>query len=374
MKSIQFVVVVAFCSLYATQPIQPLFAAEFQLTPFQALFFTTVMMAPLGIAPLLYGYILEAFSAKVLARWAVACLGGLNLLFACSGSAVVLLVIRALQGCIFPAIITSLVSYISYSSTRENLQQRIGLYIGTTIFGGFFGRFTSGLCTQYLGWRFFFVILGCSLFVGVWLLRGMVRDVKMEYSHPSAADLRNILGQRSFLYSYLSIFCLFFVFAAMMNFLPFEVKKLYPAKGEGGVGLLYLGYMVGLVVSVNAKRLLAWLGSTKRAVFLGIILLAAGCFFFVVEHYWIMFFAMFVFCCGFFTVHPLLTGYVNRIAADNTKAIANGLYISFYYLGGSCGSVFPATLYRSAGWDGFLFLLFGMLTLSFLLVARIDTR
>ncbi len=371
-KRLQFVVVATFCSLYAAQPIQPLFAAEFHLSPLQALCFTTFMMAPLGFAPLFYGYILEAFSAKILARWAVAGLGVLNLLFAFSDSITALLAIRAIQGCIFPAIITSLVSYISYSSTPDNVQQRIGLYIGTTIFGGFFGRFASGVCSQYFGWRFFFIILGISLLLGVWLLRDMARDVKMEYSRPQFSDLQNILSQRRFLFSYLSIFCFFFVFAAMMNFLPFQVKMLYPAKGEGGVGMLYLGYMIGMTLSVNARRLIGWLGSVRRAIFCGIALLVVGSLFFLVEHYWIIFFAMFLFCSGFFLVHPLLTGYVNRIAEEN-KAIANGLYISFYYLGGTCGSFFPQGIYRNYGWDGFLFLLGAVLLLAFLLVSRIPS-
>lgn len=373
MRRLQFVTVFTFCSLYATQPIQPLLAAEFQLTHFQALGFTTVMMAPLGIAPLLYGYVLEAFSAKVLLRWALVGLGVLNLLFACSTSAVALLFIRGMQGCIFPAIITSVVSYISYSSTSDNMQQRIGLYIGTTIFGGFFGRFVSGLGTQYFGWRVFFVVLGCLLLLGVWLLRDMTRDVKLEYKRPNASELLDILAQPSFLFTYLAIFCLFFVFAAMMNFLPFHVKELYPLKGEGGVGLLYLGYLVGMIISVNARRLITWFGSAKQAIFAGIGLIIVGCLFFLIEYYWILFFAMFIFCCGFFTVHPLLTGYVNRIAKDN-KAIANGLYISFYYLGGTCGSFFPEFLYRGTGWGGFLTLLFAMLALSFVLVTRIESR
>ncbi len=372
MKRLQFVVVVTFCSLYAAQPIQPVFAEQFHLSPFQALCFTTLMMAPLGFAPLLYGYILEAFSAKILVRWAVAGLGILNLLFAFSDNTAVLLSIRALQGIIFPAIITSIVSYISYSSTAENVQQRIGLYIGTTIFGGFFGRFASGFSCQYFGWRFFFIVLGISLLLGVWLLRDMARDVKMEYTRPRFADLQNILRQRGFLFSYISIFFFFFVFAAMMNFLPFHVKAIYPARGEGGVGMLYLGYMSGMILSVNARRFIGWLGSVRWAIFCGIGLLASGCLFFLVGHYWITFFAMFLFCSGFFLVHPLLTGHVNRIAREN-KAIANGLYISFYYLGGTCGSFFPQIIYREGGWGGFLLLLGVMLLAALVLVSRIPS-
>lgn len=53
-------IIVTFCSLYAAQPLQPLFQSGFHLTPIQALLFTTLMMAPLGIASLFYGYLLDA--------------------------------------------------------------------------------------------------------------------------------------------------------------------------------------------------------------------------------------------------------------------------------------------------------------------------
>ncbi len=60
-RVIYFATIVTICSLYAAQPIQPVFKEEFGLTSLQAILFTTLMMAPLGIAPLFYGFLLESF-------------------------------------------------------------------------------------------------------------------------------------------------------------------------------------------------------------------------------------------------------------------------------------------------------------------------
>lgn len=171
-RSIYFATVVTFCSLYAAQPIQPLFQSEFELSSFQAILFTTLMMAPLGVAPLFYGFLLEATSARKMVRWALLLLGLLEIIFSLSESYISLLIIRAIQGLMIPAILTSIMSYISYSSSDDNVQHAIAAYIGATIAGGFLGRMLSGLCTDLFGWRFFFFLLGVLLIVCSWLLKG----------------------------------------------------------------------------------------------------------------------------------------------------------------------------------------------------------
>ncbi len=369
-KYIYFTTVVTFCSLYAAQPIQPLFQNEFQLSNFQALLFTTMMMAPLGVAPLFYGYLLESFSAKVMVRWALFILGILEICFSLAGDYLTLLVIRAIQGLMIPAILTSLMSYISYSSPKEKVQHAIATYIAATILGGFLGRFLSGLCTDLFGWRFFFFVLGLLLLLNCYLLKSMVRDAKLNYARPKLGEILSLLRAKEFFWLYASIFCLFFVFAALMNFLPFELKRINPALGETGIGLLYLGYSMGIVVSLNTRRIINYFGNEPDAIRAGILVFGAGILFFMIENYMVMFITMFVFCAGLFTAHSLLSGFVNKLARQN-KAIANGLYISFYYTGGTLGSVLPGAIFQRFGWQAFLIQLFSMICLALFLTRRL---
>ena len=362
--------ILTFCSLYAAQPIQPVFQEEFGLSGFQAILFTTLMMAPLGFAPLAYGAILEAYSARSLLRISVLLLGLLELVFALTSSFFPLLVIRALQGMLIPAILTSLMSYISYTSPPERVQHSIALYIGSTIMGGFLGRFLSGLFTDLFGWRFFFFLLGILLIGAFLILQRLERDIKVKYSRPTFSDFSTMLRQKQFRYLYFSSFCLFLVFAALMNFLPFELKRMEVDLGETGVGLLYLGYVSGVVISMNSGRIINRFGGETRAIGAGILIFALGTLVFMVEHYVVMFLGMFVFCSGLFTAHSLLSGYVNKLAGTN-KAIANGLYISFYYTGGTIGSFAPGLIFEQYGWHTFLFVLLGMLGVAFFFVRRL---
>ena len=352
-KTIYFTTIITFCSLYAAQPIQPVFQAEFHLTNLQAILFTTLMMAPLSVAPLFYGYILEAYSARALLRAAVGMLAVLELIFSCVSSYVPLLVIRGLQGMMIPAILTSLVSYISYSAPRESVQHSIAVYIAATIVGGFLGRFLSGLFTDLVSWRLFFFLLGIALACAYWMLRNLEKDVKMEYARPNIKEYAALLRQPQFRWIYLSIFCLFLVFSGMMNFLPFELKKMNISLSETGVGLLYFGYSIGVLVSVNSRRIIRFFGNEPDAVTAGIALFLVGTLIFSVERYPVMFMAMFVFCAGLFIAHSLLSGLVNKLSLDN-RAIANGVYISFYYAGGTIGSFAPGLVFELFGWKAFL--------------------
>jgi MFS transporter, YNFM family, putative membrane transport protein len=149
-------------------------------------------------------------------------------LFALTDNYLLLLTIRGLQGMAIPAILTSLVSYISFTAPREDVQSAIARYIAATILGGFLGRFLSGLFTDLFGWRFFFFVLGLLLIWGFFLLRTLEKDANLEYSRPKLGEVAELVRQPQFFWLYCTIFSVFFVFAGLLNFLPFELKRLTP--------------------------------------------------------------------------------------------------------------------------------------------------
>jgi MFS transporter, YNFM family, putative membrane transport protein len=370
LRIIYFTTILTICSLYAAQPIQPVFQQEFALNRLQAILFTTLMMMPLGVAPLFYGILLETFSAKFLVRGAVLALGILELMFSMAGSYLSLLLIRAIQGLMIPAILTSLMSYISYTSSRENVQHSIAVYIAATIMGGFLGRFLSGLFTDFFGWRFFFFVLGIFLLLTFFLLDSLEENVKLRYERPDMHQVVQLLREGRFLWLYLAIFCIFYVFSAMMNFLPFELKKINPSFRAAGIGLLYLGYSMGILVSINTRKIIGYFGSEPNAIMAGIGIFFLGTTIFFVESYQVMFTGMFVFCTGLFMAHSLLSGFVNKLSRDN-KALANGVYISFYYMGGTMGSFLPGFFFEHFGWRVFLCSLLLMLLVALFFTSRL---
>lgn len=344
------------CSLYAAQPIQPLFEKEFFLSRFEAVMFTTVIMLPLGFAPVFYGYILETFSTKRFLRNAVLLLGLLELLFAWSNEYVLLMSIRALQGLLIPAILTSLMSYIGFMAPKERVQQSMGYYIGATILGGFLGRLLSGTISDIFGWRPFFVLLGIALIVMYGALSFLSEEIKVDFVKPKLKQIIGVCQNKIFLTLFILMFFIFFVFQALLNFLPFQLRMLSSDVSYGKVGMMYAGYIVGFIISIRILSIIRFLGNEIKAIFIGLCIYLVGLQLFHINHYMVMFTGMFVVCAGFFIIHSIASGLVSKLAHE-MRAISSGLYLSFYYLGGTIGTFAPGVFFEYLGWNSFVMLL-----------------
>lgn len=348
--------ILTLCTLYAVQPIQPLFEKEFSLSRFEAVIFTTVIMLPLGFAPIFYGYILETFSSKLFLRNAVLMLGILELCFSWSDTYPVLLAIRALQGLLIPAVLTSLMSYISFITPKEKVQQAIGYYIGATILGGFIGRLFSGILSDFFGWRLFFVLLGVALIVMFGCLSFLSEEVKVDFVKPKLSQVLDVLKNKTFFNIYAMMFFIFFVFQALLNFIPFQLKTFSSTMGYGKVGMMYAGYIIGFIISIRILWMIRLFGNETKTIIFGILTYLVGLQIFHINDYMVMFGGMFVFCAGFFIIHSVASGLISKLAHEK-RAISNGLYLSFYYAGGTIGTFAPGIFYHYLGWHVFLGLL-----------------
>lgn len=366
-----FATVMTISSLYAPQPVQPLIAEEFGLSMSQASLLTTATMVPLAVAPVFYGYLLESVSAGRVLLFSLAFLSVCQFMFFFSNTFYLLVGVRFLQGCAIPAVLTGIMTYIADTSEKSNVQKNMALYISATIFGGFAGRFFSGLIAHYAGWRVMFMILGGSLAFAVYLIRTLPENkATLAKMNPRAAA--EILSQRLFTMIYIMIFFMFFMFAAVLNFIPFRLRQINPGAGELLIGIMYTGYIMGIAMSVNVMKIIKFLGSELRTVFAGLTSFVLSLVLFISGNTRLMFLGMFVFCASMFLSHTAAAGYVNKIA-DKHKGVTNGLYVAFYYAGGALGSVLPGLIYEDFGWHSFILLL-GVLMSSAILTGRYVLR
>jgi len=135
---------------------------------------------------------------------------------------------------------------------------------------------------------------------------------------------------------------------------------------EAEVGFMYFGYIMGLLVSIFNQKILKFFNHEATATIIGVLIFILGTIGFFINNHYSQFFFMFVFCTGMFTVHTVLSGFVNKISQQN-KGLVNGLYLSFYYTGGALGSFVPGLIYTLWGWDIFLLVLIGILIIALIL-------
>ncbi len=339
--------------MYATQPLQPLLSIEFNISIVQASFFTAVIMLFLAIAPIMYGYLLEHINAKRVLTIASVILFLTNLILSFSTTYTLFLVARIIEAAVIPAILTACMSILA--SDKTNIKKNMSIYVAATVFGGLIGRVMSGFIATEFGWRMVFLSLSFALLLGLYFIKQLSFEGEANINKPKLLDIINIFKDRRFAIIYFLMFTIFFVFAGILNVLPFRIKEQIPNITETQIGLLYLGYGVGIIVSLSIHKIVAIFKKELRAIIFGIFVLIVSIVLFLSETPLVVFSVVFLLCLGMFIVHTVSTRIANSLQ-ESQKSLTSGMYLTFYYLGGAVGSIIPSMVYANYGWDMTIFM------------------
>lgn len=342
----------AVATLYAPQPLLGTFAMQFGLSKTSASLAVTLTLLPLAIAPIVYGLLLESVSAGRLASAALLIIAAGHVGVALSTSWPMLLGFRFLQGLAVPAVLTSVMTLLSESVGAARVRRVMALYICATIFGGFFGRLGAGTAAWAWGWQAPFLFLSClCLLTGIALLATGVAG-SAGFARPEWSKVGEALARPSLRRIYLMIFCCFYTFTATLNFLPFRLAELEGGVNELRTGIMYLGYIVGMLTAIGSTWLSGRWGE-GRSLRMGILLFGLSVAACAVPSGDALLAILFPFCGGFFLVQATGPGVVNA-RVTGKKGVVNGLYIAFYYGGGTLGSFAPGFIYHHFGWSLFI--------------------
>ena len=364
---------VAFCTLYTPQPILPLLAAEFSISPGEAGLLMTVTLLPLGIAPVVYGYFLQAIPAKLMLTVALVLLMLDQFAFYLATEFWHLIVLRSIQGFLLPAIFTALMTYCASTAQKGHIRKIMGWYIAATILGGFAGRIISGYFASSFEWQTVFVVLGLMLTIPIVMLRYASADATISFDRLDTRTVSRVLRNDTFRYIYLVLFSLFFVFAGMLNVLPFRLQEIDASVSPLLISSLYIGYLIGIPIAIFCERIIKLIGDDKKGLLIGLALHTIGMIAYLVSDFVLLYFVMFAFAAGFFFIHSTLSGLVNHLAIEH-RGVVNGLYVSIYYISGALGSWLPAYLYGWIGWDSLIIVFAAVLAVTAWLIVKLQFR
>jgi YNFM family putative membrane transporter len=211
----------------------------------------------------------------------------------------------------------------------------------------------------YLDWHVFFLLLGVALLIAFVALGRLRVEANLQFTRPSLRRLRETLQTGAYLRIYGMIFCLFFAFIGLTNFLPFRVVELWGEASQLFIGLIYTGFLVGLLSSLGSGWAITRLGSPWRAMQVGLVGFMAMLALLFIPNGWLTFGALFPLCGAMFLAHATAAGLLNQLAVEN-KGLVNGLYIAAYYAGGVCGTYLPGLAYEAFGWNALVLVLLGV--------------
>ena len=346
----------AFIDLYATQPLLPLFVRIFGAS--KAAVGLTVSASTLGVAisAPFFGAFAERLSRRRVIVWSIVALAVPTLLAATSPSLHALIFWRFVQGLIMPGIFAITITYIGEEWPVQSIALVMSIYISGTALGGFTGRIISGIAASRWSWHWGFVVLGLltlsgSLVVARWLppeKRSPLKHAEAGWRAlllPMVGHLRNPRLLATFAVGFNVLFSLVGIFTYITFYLADPPFRLSTA----ALSYLFIVYLVGLVVTPAAGYLIGHVG--LRAGIAGAILLSLLGVLLTLSHSlpWVIG-GLAMLCTGVFICQASATSYLRDAAPAGGRVSAAGLYLSFYYIGGTVAGVVPSYLWTLGKW------------------------
>jgi predicted MFS family arabinose efflux permease len=220
--------------------------------------------------------------------------------------------------------------------------------------GGFSGRVIAGFTAERWGWHWAFILLGCiSLAIAayLWVRLPAERGFALPATPTRLIDgLFDHLRNKQLVAAYFVGSCVLFSLTALFTYVTFHLAAPPFSLGPGYIGSIFIVYLVGAVVTPLAGRFIDRDGHGKimiRAALLG----TAGALLSLVPNVWMIVAGLAICSSGTFIAQASTTSFVGT-AAKRNRALALGLYVSFYYAGGSFGGTAPGWLWQTFGWPG----------------------
>lgn len=344
----------AFVNMWCTQPILPVLASAFHARLAETNNTVTApLIATAFIAPF-SGALSDRFGRKIFISGAAFLLVMPTLLAALASSLAMLTLCRFAQGLLLPFIFTVTIAYIADEFPAATATRLAGIYLAGTICGGFSGRLVSGFTAEFLGWRAAMYAVGLiSLAVALLVLVLLPRETKFRPVAGWGQTLRSFpehLTNPRLLGNYLIGFGVLFSLVCLFTFLNFRLAGPPYALGPAALGSIFTVYLGGVAISPVTGRLAASRGR-RPVMAAAFALTCAGLALTLLAPLPVILLGVLLACCGIFAQQTVATGYTG-IAARGAKSTAAGLYVTAYYIGGSCGGTLPGGIWHSHGWTG----------------------
>lgn len=361
----------AFINLYAPQAVLPFMAQEFGASAAEASLILTAGSLAVALTAPFTGVAADVLGRKWVICGAIALMLIPSVMVALAPTLQALIFWRFIQGLLLPPIFAVTIAYVGDEWPAHQATGVIGTYAAASGFGGFLGRFVPGILSDYIGWRGgFLVISALTLLCLVMVLLFLPRERKFKRASNLSASLGAMVNhlKNPLLISIFAVgFGVLFNFMAVFTYVNFHLAAPpfnASAAFLGSIFVVYLGGSLltpwtGIAVSRFGRRnfvlgvLAVWVAGLLAMLIPSIPVIIAGL----------------VICatCGFLS-QASSTSYV-AISAKGGTSSAVGVYVLFFYIGGSFGAYLPGLAWDAAGWPAAIAMVIAMVLIMATVVA-----
>lgn len=345
---------VTFLNMWCTQAILPVLAKSLHVSEALTGYTVTAPLIATAVMAPVIGVLSDRFGRRVFIRSAALLLVVPTILAAFVPDLRLLITCRFVQGLLLPFIFTVTIAYISDEMSPAAAMRMVGIYTSGTISGGFSGRLIVGVVTSASNWRVGFLAVGfITLAAALTIAFFLPKERCFKPTRGVAAALHsfpNHLSNKPLIGTYAIGAGILFSLVSIFTFINFRLADAPYNLGPGALGVIFVVYLGGVVVSPATGRLMAEID--RRWLMTGCVgLMLAGLLLTLAAPLYLICLGLLLVCFGVFPQQTLSTGYIG-VVARGAKSTAVGLYVTIYYVGGSFGGIVPAAAWRDAGWGG----------------------
>lgn len=344
-----------FATLYYVQPLLPVFAHRFELSPAASSLALSTATALLAVSMLVAGSLSEAWGRKPVMLASLLLSGVLTMATALAPSFGLVLVLRGLAGAALGGLPAVGMAYLAEEIEPTAIGIAMGLYIAGNAVGGMSGRLLTAVLADDAGWRIAIgSIGGLGLLAALLLWRALPASRHFRPRPLNAGALvASFIGHLrapTLPVLFAEGFLLMGGFVTIYNYIGFRLLAPPYRLSQSTVGLLFCVYLVGVVSSTVMGALSGRLG--RRPVLVGnVVLMLAGVGLTLAQPVWLVVAGVALVTWGFFGGHSVASGWVGA-KAQGARAQASSLYLFAYYLGSSLVGTLGGSMWSALGWPG----------------------
>jgi YNFM family putative membrane transporter len=343
-----------FALLYCVQPLMPIFAKEFGVSPAVSSLSLSLSTGLLAVAIFCAAAVSERFGRRSLMFCSLMGASLCTLACAIMPSWTLILVIRAMEGLLLGGVPAVAMAYLSEEFDPKSLGAAMGLYIAGNAFGGMSGRVFTGILAEFLSWRVALAVIGAmgiAAAIGFFTMLPPSRNFKPRRSNVGyhvAAWLGHV-NHGALALLFVIGFLLMGSFVTIYNYAGFRLVAAPYNLNQTELGLIFTVYLFGIGSS--------WVGGSLSDRFgqfpvmmAGVILMFAGLLTTLASALPLIILGIAMLTAGFFMAHAVASALIGRLARG-TKGHASSLYLLAYYLGSSIAGSVGGKFWSAGGWS-----------------------
>jgi len=342
----------AFLDIYSTQPLLPLLARTFHASTFEAGLTITAPTVAVAIFAPFIGRIADRLGLRrviILSAWTLTIATALA---ATSHNLQQLIFWRFVQGVATPGIFASTVAYVHEVWPPSHAGRATAAYMTGTILGGFTGRAVSGVVAADINWQAAFVALAIltgavAAALTLWLPREPARAAGRGATAGRESFGHLVRNRRLMATCGVGVSVLF-TQVAMFTYVTFHLAAPPYNLSTVALGWLFVVYLVGAVVTPFAGHWIDRYGH-RAGIASAMAIGGAGALLTLVPWLPAIVAGLALCATGVFTAQATTSSYIGAVTSTD-RALAVGMYSTFYYAGGSVGGALPSIFWRTGGW------------------------